>query len=197
MVAPPAISIGLRERGVRRGQSDDRTAHEREPQQAHIRRIAMTKAFGFIFAALLAPLSAVAQTVDGPFASTTAIQTFWNGPSAPNFNAYVYVNGDYFLAHSGFNPWLIKHYFHCYSTTVYKTHCGNMRDGDGSLDNIIALFPAGDEVTLNGTLYRAAAPGNFNSVDILVCITDDSVSQYYKVGSYWTGFGPPFASTCY
>jgi len=155
----------------------------------------MKKAFGLVLAALLAPLPAVAQTIDGPFSSTAAITTWWNSGSAPNFNAYVYVNGDLFLTHSGFNPWLVHHYFKCYGTTVYKTHCANMRDGDRDLSNIIALFPAGDEVTLNGTLYRAAAPGNYNSVDILGCPTDDLVDSYYKVGSYWTGFGPPYAST--
>jgi hypothetical protein len=40
-------------------------------------------------------------------------------------------------------------------------------------DNIIALFPAGDEATLNDTLYRGAAAGCCNRVDILICINDD------------------------
>lgn len=147
--------------------------------------------------AMLVPGAVLAQSIDGPFNSIAAIQSFWSGSSAPNSNAYIYVNGDYLLSHSGFNPALVQHYFLCHSTTVYKAHCGNMRDGDRSLSNLIALFPAEEAIYLNGSLYRAAAPGNSNYADIVTCPTDDSISSYYKVVSYWDGWGPPFASSCY
>lgn len=156
-----------------------------------------TKALAFLLAATLAPASVFAQTVEGPFSSTTAIANFWNGPSAPNVNALIYVNGDFFMDHYGFNPWWVQHYFLCYSPAVYKEHCGSMRDGDQKLANIVALFSAGAEITLNGELYRAGAPGNEKYADILICPTDDASSHYYKVGYYSNGFGPPFAGNCY
>ena len=149
------------------------------------------------FVAMLVPGVALSQSIDGPFASITAIQSFWSSSSAPNENAYIYVNGDFLLFRSGFNPALVQHYFLCHSTTVYKAHCGSMWDGDRSLSNLIALFPAGDAIYLNGSIYRAAAPGNLNSAGIETCRTNDSLASYYKVVSYWDGWGPPFASSCY
>lgn len=157
----------------------------------------MKKLIGLALAVLL-PGLASAQYSNGPFTSTSDLQSYWNVTSTGGARAQIYVNGRKVFDRAGFGPAFVKQYFDCYTGDINAV-CTQIYDGYVSLSGAIALFPSSVRIDLDGSVYRAASGGDTRSAAISTCSNESSANgpvNYYKVVGWNNGF-IPYSSSCY
>lgn len=161
-----------------------------------IRQATVRVAKGITSGLVLCSLASVAsaQSVEGPFASESALLAYWSGSSSPNQMTNVYLNGKLIFNKTGFTPQSLRQYFACRGTGEIRLRCSSHGDGDRQLSYIAAYFPYPHHITLDGAPYQTGGPGGAYA-DINRCYTSDTLGTYYRLGTY-TGFTPA-AYGCY
>lgn len=157
----------------------------------------MKKLIGLAFA-LLIPGLASAQYSDGPFTSTSDLQSYWSVTSTGGARTQIYVNGRKVFDRAGFGPAFVKQYFDCFTGDI-NAACSQIYDGYINLADPIALFPATVRIDLDGSVYRAASGGDTRVAAISTCSNESSINgpvEYYKVVGWNNGF-VPYSSSCY